>query len=132
MSIAGLLFFVGALLICAGLVAWPLLQRRASVAEDAYLVQQRDRLQVYYERVLTNLRDLDEDHATGKMPTDAYRQEREDWVLRGVQVLRAMDTLAERSIIPAEITMRADIDAAIDSAIEASITAYRQQHETQG
>ena len=129
MSIGGTIFFLGALLITGLWIAMPLLGReRRTQAEADRIEKQRDRLLVYYERVLTNLRDLDEDHATGKMRDEDYTTEREDWMLRGVQVLKAIDTLEEQSIIPTDIRDDAGVDEAIDDAIEASISAYRNAH----
>src|SRR5262245_41988207 len=120
MSIAGLVFFLLLLSGIAVLVAMPLLRRESQVsAESLHLQKQRDRLRAYYERVLTNLRDLDEDHATGKMPDDAYAAEREDWMQRGVEVLRTLDTLDDHSVVPASVHDEAAVDEAIDDAIEA-------------
>lgn len=127
MSIAGLVFF---LLLLGGtgvLVVMPLLRRESEAgAESLHLHKQRERLLAYYERVLTNLRDLDEDHITGKMPDDAYAAEREDWMQRGVEVLKTLDALDEHSVIPASIHDEAAVDEAIDDAIEAAIAARRQ------
>ena len=99
MSIGGIVFFLVLLSLTALVVVAPLLRRPAPIA-DSRLHKQQERLLVYYERVLTNLRDLDEDHITGKMPDAAYADERELWMRRGVQVLRALDELGEHSIIP--------------------------------
>lgn len=133
MSIGGTVFFLGALLIVGIIVAMPLLGReRRTQADSARIEKQRERLLVYYERVLTNLRDLDEDHATGKMLDKDYAAEREEWMVRGVQVLKAIDTLEEQSIIPTDIRDDAGVDEAIDDAVEASIAAYRNAHEPQG
>jgi hypothetical protein len=126
MSIAGLVFFIVALGVTGALIAAPLLRRdQGQTADEIHIQKQRERLLVYYERVLTNLRDLDEDHATGKMPDDAYALERDEWQARGIQVLRAMDSLENESMIPAEIRDEAAVDEAIDDAIEAAIAAHR-------
>ena len=127
MSIAGLVFFLVALVITAALVIAPLLRRdRQQTADEAHIQQQRERLLVYYERVLTNLRDLDEDHATGKMPDQTYALERGEWEQRGIQVLKAIDSLEDESIIPTGIQDEAAVDEAIDAAIEAAIASRRQ------
>ena len=129
MSIQGLLF---ALLLALFLLAWivmPLFQRdNPPPQDDPLLDKQRERLLVYYERVLRNIRDLDEDHALGKMDEAEYTRERADWSERGVQVLQALDTLHAREVIaptPAEDTA---VDHAIDDAIEAAIRRYRQRN----
>lgn len=127
MSIAGLVFFVVALVVTGALIAAPFLSRdKRMKMDDAHIQQQRERLLVYYERVLTNLRDLDEDHATGKMPDDDYALERDEWQQRGIEVLKAIDSLEEASIIPSDIRDEAEVDEAIDDAIEAAIASHRQ------
>ena len=96
MSIQGLLF---ALLLALFVLVWivmPLFQRATKEEDDPLLEKQRERLLIYYERVLRNIHDLDEDHALGKMDEDEYRREREEWAQRCVQVLQALDTVAER------------------------------------
>src|SRR5690606_23510218 len=127
MSIAGLVFFLLLLSGVAVLVAMPLLRRESQTsAESLHIQKQRERLLAYYERVLTNLRDLDEDHATGKMPDEDYVVEREDWMQRGIEVLKTLDTLDEHSVIPESIHDEAAVDEAIDDAIEAAIAARRK------
>lgn len=127
MSIAGLIFSLLLLGGVAVLIAMPLLRRDSGTGADSlHIHRQRDRLLVYYERVLTNLRDLDEDHSTGKMPDDAYAAEREDWMQRGVEVLKALDALDDHSIIPSAVHDDAAVDEAIDDAIEAAIAARRK------
>jgi hypothetical protein len=127
MSIAGLVFFLLLLSGIAVLIAMPLLRRESETgAESLHLQKQRERLLAYYERVLTNLRDLDEDHATGKMTDDAYATEREDWMQRGVEVLKTLDTLDDHSVVPASVHDEAAVDEAIDDAIETAIAARRK------
>ena len=125
MSVEGLMAASVLLAIVALIVVAPLLRRDSDHADDARLQKQRERLLVYYERVLTKIRDLDEDHATGKMLDVDYGQEREEWVQRGIHVLRALDNLHAQNIIPEAITDDAAVDEAIDDAIEAAIKAYR-------
>jgi hypothetical protein len=114
-----------ALLIIAGLwVAAPLLRREPSqISDDMLLHKKSARLLFYYEQVLTNIRDLDEDHATGKIHTKSYESEREEWVQRGIQILKALDSLHG---VPAN-TDEAGIEEAIDDEIEAAIAAYRSK-----
>ncbi len=81
---------------------------------DAVIGKQHERLQMYYERVLRNIHDLDEDYGTGKLNAEDYHQNREQWVQRGMQALQAMDTLNAQAL---ELPKEAD-DASIDSAIE--------------
>jgi hypothetical protein len=130
MSIEGLI--IGFVLVTLALVWIILPLARASAGssqDDALAEKRRERLLVYYERVITNLRDLDEDHATGKIGGDAYEVEREAWLLRGIQALRALDNLdtQEQTILPPTATDEAAIDDAIDDAIEQRVAAYRHK-----
>lgn len=127
MSLPGLLF---ALCIAVFVVAWvilPLLAHRSTATVDPLIDKQRERLLVYYERVLRNIRDLDEDHALGKLDNANYARDRELWAQRGAQVLQALDTLKDRAVIAPTIVEDAAVDRAIDAAIEAAIRRYRQE-----
>ncbi len=124
MSTGGLVVSLVLLLLAGFWIAGPLLGRESGRASrDESAQKQRDRLLGYYERVLTNIRDLDEDYSTGKMQTGDYEAEREEWVQRGIQVLKALDSIEMKSI-PAD---EAAIDEAVDSEIEAAIAAYRSK-----
>lgn len=126
MSVPGLLIALMMSLIALWLVGRPLWRgtRGAGPAESS-LELQRDRLRDYYSRVLTNIRDLDEDFATGKIESGSYQVEREVWVGRGIRLLRVQDELdAEHSLT------RAGSDAErIDRAIEAAVSAYREDRQ---
>ena len=113
MSIAGLLFASVMTLVALLIVAYPLLSAaRGDRAAVNSIQQHRDRLRIQYERILTNIRDLDEDFATGKIGADAYAEERDVWAQRGVELLWAQDQFE---------TVR--VDLAIDSAV----AAYRDR-----
>ncbi|MFN8449820.1 MAG: hypothetical protein U0521_14860 [Anaerolineae bacterium] len=130
MSLPGLLF---ALLLTAFVLVWivmPLLRREAKSDDDPLLVKQRERLLVYYERVLRNIRDLDEDHTLGKLDEAQYATEREEWAQRGAQVLQALDTIADRTMIAVTPAEDAAVDRAIDDSIEAAVKRYRQRKQS--
>ena len=121
MSVPGLLIALVLSLIALALVARPLLRpARPERAAESSRRHQRDRVETYYERALTNIRDLDEDFATGKINESDYEAEREVWVLRGIRLLRVQDQL-ERDENP-----DSDDAARIDRAIEAAVAAYRE------
>ncbi|MBI5668817.1 MAG: hypothetical protein HZC41_12495 [Chloroflexi bacterium] len=126
MSIEGLIV---SLVIVLATVLWivsPFWQRQVgSAASDAIIQKQHERLLVYYERVLTNIRDLDEDYSTGKMQAGDYETEREEWVQRGVQVLKALDELDQHRLIVPDADQEA-LDHAIDDAIEQAIATHRR------
>ena len=123
MTITGLIIAATMLVITLIFVLVPLVtgSRRSN---SAFINRQRERALAYYERVLTNVRDLDEDHSTGKISTTEYEVEREVWVDRGVKVLRLLDDLSEQHNIVDNT--EAD-DAAIDAAIEEAIRKRKPQ-----
>lgn len=118
MSIQGLI--ISGLIVLALLlyVLAPLIWQRRVILPADVIEKQRTRAVHYYERVLKNVRDLDEDFATGKIDEGEYNAEREYWVKRGVQVLQLLDQLDDNRAIIDDAS--AD-DAAIDAAIEASL-----------
>lgn len=127
MSIEGLILGFIVLSIVVLVVAVPLLRREAPFdRQAAQIARQRERAHLYYERVLRNLRDLDEDHALGKLDHESYYAEREVWAQRGVQVLMALDALDAGTLIAAKDADDAQIDRVIDDAVEAAVAAARR------
>jgi hypothetical protein len=135
MSIAG---FIGALFIAAVFILWvasPFFQRgRVQVVSNTdtdILERQRERLLVYYNRVLRNIHDLDEDFATGKLDEREYQDDRARWSERGVQALRALDQLDSQHLVAPTGADMAAIDTAIettiDQRIEEAVRTYRHQ-----
>jgi hypothetical protein len=124
MSTEGLLFSGIIILAALAWIGLPLLGRERGRAHEALIQKQRDRLLIHYERVLTNIRDLDEDHATGKMADDDHQTEREIWVRRGIEALKALDELNADHPLAARDD-EADIDRAIEDTIEQAVAAYR-------
>ena len=129
MSAAGLAVSVLVALAFAVWVALPFIQRSAGSRRDnpSVVARQRERLQIYYQRVLRNVHDLDEDHATGKLNADEYTVERARWVQRGVEALRTLETLDSQHLVAPAQADDATIDEAIDRAIEAAVSGHRQQ-----
>ena len=123
MSIVGLLVSLLLASIAIAIVARPLFSSRRgrNPSEDSRQLQ-REQLQDYYERVLTNIRDLDEDFSTGKISAEDHQEEREIWARRGIQLLRALDESDE------ELSQDAATPDAerIDKAIEAAVAGYRE------
>ena len=121
MSILGLLVSLLLAIIAIAIVAQPLLGA-ARGGKDAEPDDRRDRVSVYYERVLTNIRDLDEDVATGKISPADHGREREVWVARGITLLRLLDQWQAEQ-------RQADEATDIDALIEAAVAAYREVQE---
>ena len=87
-------FIAAAVMLALGVsyLTWPLLRRRFSVTgEEVTRRKQRDELLTTYERTLATIRDLDEDHLTGKLSEDDYQAERGYWKEQGVAVRLALD-----------------------------------------
>ncbi len=130
MSLEGLIITL-TLLVIAGLwIAAPLLNPSRQKT-NATTQKQRERLMVHYERALNNIRDLDEDYATGKIQKEDYIQEREQWVQRGIQVLMALDELESKAQPRSEAKDDADIERSVDRQIEAAVAAYRSKSDKQ-
>jgi cytochrome c-type biogenesis protein CcmI len=132
MSAEGLIAALVLTTVAVMIVVLPLLIRGAEDDEASLSRKQRERLAAYYERVLRNLRDLDEDHALGKLDDADYQYDRAEWLQRGAHVLRALDALehpTETAHIPLARTTADDaaVDRAIDEAVEAAIQAYRNK-----
>lgn len=121
MSLEGLLIVVVMFMVGAAWAAFPLLRKDAH-PRAANLSLQRQRLLVYYERIMKNIRDLDEDFDLGKADEANYQRERELWAQRGVEVLRALDELNKHPLVSTRVSEVGDIDRAIDDAIEAAIS----------
>ena len=95
MSIGGALFFLLGLALCSMFILAPLNAARRNERRIRRRAQRRTRLEFQYERVLTNLRDLDEDQRTGKLDHATHARERETWLRRGAQLLAELDALAQ-------------------------------------
>ena len=117
----GLVILIGVILFVISPLARP---ADSGTPVDLLIEKQRERLLMVYERVLGNIRDLDEDLTTNKMSEADYATERELWVQRGIQVLKSLDALNAKQILTTS-SVAEDIDRAIDKRIEAAIAAYR-------
>lgn len=102
MSAGGLIAAILLVTAAALIIALPFLSARRKAAADEALLKQQDRVIAYYERALQNIRDLDEDHALGKINEESYRQDRELWAQRGAQALKLLDQLTIENRHPAD------------------------------
>lgn len=57
---------------------------------------EHERLEAEREAVYVAIRELDLDYQTGKITEDPYRTRREQLTQRGVEILQALDSIAER------------------------------------
>ncbi|MGH2520862.1 MAG: zinc ribbon domain-containing protein [Anaerolineales bacterium] len=90
MDFGSILLAVALLLLVGAFVARPLLQR---VDANAKRQTERDKLEAEREVVLTALRELDFDHATGKVGEEDYAAQRAVLVAQGVALLKQLDAL---------------------------------------
>lgn len=123
MSVGGLIVALLLVLIVLAVLSVPYVRQRP---EQGQLSRQRERALAYYERVVSNMRDLDEDYATGKMASDEYQNERAVWAERGVRLLRLFDELDAQHSLVADVNAT---DAHIDATIEAAILSLRDESE---
>lgn len=126
MSIAGLIAALILTTIVIVLIAYPLMVRRMDETDDSRAQKQRERLAAYYERVLRNIRDLDEDYALGKLDEMDYRRDRAAWLEKGAEALKALDNLTASPTTPDAEGTPIQRDSA-DEAVEAAIRAYREK-----
>ncbi len=111
MDIGSLLLGLALLLVVAFFVARPLLDQ-AGAAERA--PSPADDLLFERERVLTALRDLDFDHATGKLIEEDYAAQRAQLLAQGAAVLQQLDQLGAAG---GEGQAAPDLDAEIEQAV---------------
>ena len=123
MSAAGLLVS----LVIAGLgAAWILLPViRDARRRGASSTRERDELLTLYERVLSAIRDLDEDFQTGKLDAETYQEERAEWSSRGVQTLRRLEEMGiSGSAVPATDLNEDSTGQDDEDELEAAVARY--------
>ncbi len=125
MTIPGILLTFALTALVLLIVSAPFWRRRAAPGAEAAAELQRDRVLAYYERVLRNVRDLDEDFALGKLAEADYRRDRELWTERGVQALRLLDTLNAGGQALTGTSGAAELDAAVERAVQAAVARVR-------
>lgn len=126
MSIVGLIISLALVFITALIVIYPIVRKPVATTANSSISQQYDRIQAYYERVLTNIRDLDEDFTTGKINEADYNEEREVWMHRGIRLLRVREQLdTHHGLVDSQHQEASDVDHAIEEAIR----AYREGEE---
>ncbi len=110
---AGSILLGLALLIVLGLfLARPILT--AQPPSKTFLVR-RQQLEAEKEVYLNEIRALDFDHDTGKVPTEVYEQQR-------------AQLLSEAAVILKELDQLPPVDGDVNSQIEAAVTERRRQH----
>jgi hypothetical protein len=113
-------------------LAFPFINRAGSQSQTEAIFRQRDRekLLVDYERVLTTIRELDDDFRLGKLSQETYQMEREAWAEQGTALVEQIEKLKEsvpplrppKSKPPKDLQPDADSD--LDAALEQAIAKY--------
>ena len=111
-------------------VVWPFLNLGGSETETPDRIMSN--LEVLIERreaIYATIRDLDFDFQTGKLTAEDYADQRQVWVQRGVDVLKAIDSLQQQAGIltplmneeaaPQPVSELGDLDAQIEAAVAA-------------
>ena len=88
MDIGSILLGLALLLVVTFVVLRPMLEQRAAPEPEEGAA---DQLLLRREQVLTQLRDLDFDHATGKFNEEDYAAQRAQLVAEGVAILKELD-----------------------------------------
>ncbi len=126
MSLEGLVVSVTILVIAVLWIAAPLFRRRLVQSDDT-VQKQRDRLLTSYERVLNNVRDLDEDFSTGKLQAEDHDLEREQLVQRGIRILMELDKLDTAHAEHVSGALAGESGKSVDESIEEAVAAYRRK-----
>jgi hypothetical protein len=126
---SGTIVSVVILLVGLAWLAWPLVRRNAGTgAADVTKQKEREALVTAYERILTTIRDLDEDQQIGKLPQDVYAIERAHWAAQGAAVLQALEKLGGYKPPKRAQVAPSAADTALDEAIETAISRYVKAH----
>lgn len=129
MTIPGLVIGIVLFFVALVGVVYPFVQEQRNSSRATVEAQKkRDELLTSYERVLATIRDLDEDHQTGKIDPDTYQREREYWTEQGIVLLQKLDPDSDDPVADVPVVdepMVSDADAALDDAIEKAIANYR-------
>jgi hypothetical protein len=113
-----------ALLVVVGLfIIRPLLSPPAEIIDP---VTRRDLLEAEKEAILEQIRSLDFDYDTGKLPESEYKEQREALVGQAAAVLQQLDELAPAATPAPALATNGERAASLDD-IEAAVAQLRGQ-----
>lgn len=128
MSTQGLLVSLVIMVLGLAWIVYPLFSREVySGGKQALVLKQYGELQRRYAQTITAIRELDEDHATGKISSEEYEVERQRRAQQGVEVLKAIDNMGKNNPALKPAASRAvpkAKDVSIDDAIEDAVAQY--------
>jgi hypothetical protein len=118
MSLGSILLGLALFIVVALVLAYPYL-----VAQRQEMPSEYERLEAAKELLLGEIRILDFDHETGKIPTESYEAERRGLVAEAARIMQKLDDLPQPRHRP-DLDLD-DLDDADD--LEAAIAALRQK-----
>ena len=121
MTIGAILLGVALAVVVGLILARPLLQ--ASREEQGNL-SQRQLLLAEKEAILAQIRDLDFDHDTGKMPDEIHQHQRTQLMHKAADILKQVEQL--EGTVPQPAVQTSDGTSDIDVDIEAAVARLRQ------
>lgn len=127
MSTAGLVLTGILVLVSLAVLALPLVRHQGTVVDGVQ--RSKETLAAEYERVLSIIRELDDDYNVGKVTPEVYQRERAQWTEQGVQLLQALEQSAPAVKARVNRTVKAQPAAetpeqVLDQAVEQAIAAY--------
>ena len=114
MDLGSILILIGLTLLVVAFIARPLAERRSRLVTPEE--HRLSGLQAERDKILAMIREVEMDHAMGKIPDGDFETQRAALVARGSSVLREIDAQAGASASPAAAD---DLDAAIEAAVTA-------------
>jgi len=125
MTIGSILLGLAMLVLVGLFIARPLIKPESRSKQELTL---RQALLTQKEALLIQIKNLDFDYETGKMPEADYRQQRDGLMVEATAVLKQLDALdegeisADPALEPEMVASTSDTEAAIEAAIAARRT----------
>lgn len=128
-STGSLLLGIALLFIVGLVIVRPFLSpsdREATFAHASAPVTMRQALEAQKDALLAQIRDLDFDHETGKVPDDKYRQRRAQLAAEAADIFRQLDEMAPAANGAGRVAPEASDDIIGDEEIEAAVARLRK------
>jgi hypothetical protein len=121
MTIGSILLGIALAVLVGLILARPLLQ---ATQKEQKRLSQKQLLLAEKEAILAQIRDLDFDHDTGKMPDEIHQHQRTQLMNSAAAILKEVEQLEGSKLQPTAQT--ASDGQGVDDAIEAAVTQLRQ------
>lgn len=120
MDIGSFLIGLALAILTGAYITRPLVERRGLSLSEAE--RRLSTLHAERDRVLASMEELETDHAMGKILPEDYQQQRNEWVRRGADILRAIDGYREAPAVDDLVIFSADT---IEAELEAAVARLR-------